>query len=709
MVFNYYGRQVSHDEINSSTDLSSGGISLLSMSEAAEKFGFETSGTRLDLEQLTNEINLPAILLWDQFHYVILYKTTTHRFFVADPAIGKVKLSKIEFLKHWVNTAEDDYKGIALLLQPGEGFKKGTGIANKPSETIGWSLLYTHLWKYKAYFFQIFVGLLIGSLFQLLLPFLTQSLVDVGINQQNLSFIYLVIIGQSVLFIGRLLIEFVRSRILLFISSHINITILSDFWIKLMRLPLSFFQIRQSGDIMQRVADHHRLEQFLTGGTINTLFSLTNLFVFSIVLYIYDWKIFLIFLVANCLYFFWIMLFVPSRRALDYRRFSINSRENSATMQLIFGMQDIKLNNSEQLKRNEWESLQSAIFNLSFSGLTLSQFQQAGAMIINEGKNIIITLFVAKAVLEGSMSFGTMLAIQYIVGQLSSPIEQLLTFFQQAQDAKISLSRLNEIHILKDEEPDGQPFEKNLQDKAGIHFRDVSFSYPGTGQILALEKITFSIPSGKVTAVVGMSGSGKSTLLKLLMQFYLAYDGNILVGKKNLRNISPSFWRSQCGCVMQEGYIFNDSIENNIVIDSKNIDREKLEQACKVANIWDYIQSLPMGFRTGIGHEGNGLSQGQRQRLLIARAVYKNPGFLFFDEATNALDANNERQIVHNLDQFFKNRTVVVIAHRLSTIQHADNILVLHEGKLVEHGNHSTLLNKNGYYYELVKNQFQDK
>jgi len=708
MVFRHYGQTVNPEDFSYANGLNPGGISMLNLSEIAENYGYETVGLRLNLEQLSDQAPLPAVLLWNQYHFVVLYKISNGRYYIADPASGKIEFTKKEFLTYWTDDNELSSMGIALLLEPGENFKSSADGKMDTQKGLGWRMLYKHVWKYKKYFVQIAIGLILGSLMQLILPFLTQSLVDVGIGQKNLSFIYLVIIGQTVLFTGRLLIEIVRNRLLFFISSHINITILSDFWIKLMKLPLNFFQIRQSGDILQRVADHHRIEQFLTGGTINTLFSLSNLVVFSVVLYTYDHNIFLIFMVANVFYFVWIKLFMPYRRKLDYRRFAVSSRENSATMQLIYGMQDIKLSNSEHAKRTEWESLQSAVFSLSFSSLTLEQLQQAGAMIISESKNIIITLFVAKAVMDGSLTLGTMIAIQYIVGQLSSPVDQLLQFFQQAQNAKLSLNRLNEIHMLQDEEPADREFKKASLKSADIIFKNLTFTYPGSGEIMTLDNLSFSIPSGKMTAIVGMSGSGKSTILKLLMQFYLAYKGDIMVGEDNLRDLSPSYWRSKCGCVMQEGYIFNDSIENNITIGSKFMNNEHLLHACRLANILPFIESLPLGFKTKIGNEGSGLSQGQKQRLLIARAVYKNPEFLFFDEATNSLDSNNESTIVNNLNDFFRGRTAVVIAHRLSTVQNADKIIVLHDGQIVEEGNHIFLIERKGQYYELVKNQFQN-
>jgi ATP-binding cassette subfamily B protein len=483
--------------------------------------------------------------------------------------------------------------------------------------------------------------------------------------------------------------------------------LLSDFWIKLMKLPVSYFDTKKTGDILQRIGDHNRIQQFLTAGSLSTLFSLFNLVIFSVVLLIYSVPVFIVFLSGSILYFFWIRFFLSYRRKLDIQRFSLASKENTATMQLIHGMQEIRLNNCDKPKRWEWERLQAALFRLSFKGLSISQYQQAGAFLINEGKNLVITFFVAKSVLEGQLTLGAMLAIQYIIGQLNSPIEQLIGFMQQAQDAKLSLERLNEIHSLEDEEPKQHNLQNFLPENKTIHLQNLSFTYIGAGNEPVLKNINLSIPDKKTTAIVGMSGSGKTTLLKLLLKFYEHYKGDIKIGEANLNSISHNFWRDQCSSVMQDGYIFNDTIANNIALTDEKPDYINLLNACKVANIMPFIEQLPLGFNTKIGAEGNGISQGQKQRILIARAVYKNPHFVFFDEATNALDANNEKVILENLQQFFINKTVVIVAHRLSTVKNADNIVVLQNGEIVEEGTHEILSNKKGYYYELVKNQLE--
>jgi ATP-binding cassette, subfamily B, bacterial len=610
--------------------------------------------------------------------------------------------------------------GVALLLEPTAAFyqqEEGNLQHAQGSKGLGWGMLLTYLTRHKRHIAHVFMAMGIASLLQLIFPFLTQSIVDTGINTNNLPFIYLVLIAQLVLFFSRMVVEFIRSRLLLFISTHINASILSDFWIKLMKLPISFFDTKMTGDIIQRLGDHRRIESFLTGSTLNVLFSLVNLVLFSVVLLLYNKTIFYIFAAGSILYFFWIKIFLKYRRQLDFKRFAIASKENTATMQLIYGMQEIKLNSAEQSKRWEWENLQAQLFKLSFKGLSLSQYQQAGVFFINEGKNILITFFVAKAVLDGQLTLGAMLAIQYIIGQLNSPVEQLIGFVQSAQDAKISLERLNEIHQLEEEEPGEKSFITHLPEHKTIQLYNISYTYPGAGNEPVLKNINLKIPEGKVTAIVGMSGSGKTTLLKLLLKFYENYQGEIKVGiplpassgegGTSLKYIGPKFWRRQCGSVMQDGYIFNDNIAKNIAVSDEAPDYKKLVHACKVANILSFVESLPLGFNTKIGAEGNGISAGQKQRILIARAVYKNPEYIFFDEATNSLDANNEKAIMENLAEFFDGKTVVVVAHRLSTVRNADNIIVLHNGEITEQGTHDDLAFKRGEYFQLVKNQLE--
>lgn len=705
MVAKYFGKNFSLQKIRDTSGINREGVSMLGISEAAEKLGFRSMGSRLTLKQL-NEAELPAILHWNQNHFVVLYKVKAGKvYYVADPAKGLIKYTKTEFLQHWLSVHNNGHShGIALMLSPSPTFYQQEGDKN---EALNFGFLLRYLFRYKQLIVQLFVGLGVGSLLQLIVPFLTQSVVDIGINTRNLNFIYIVLIAQTMLFLGRMSVDFIRSWILLHISTRVNISILTDFLIKLMKLPMGFFDTKMTGDIMQRMNDQKRIESFLTGSTLSIIFSLFNLVVFTVVLAYYNINIFFIFLISSALYSLWVIAFLKKRRELDFKRFDISAKNQSNVVQLIAGMQEIKLNNCEQQKRWEWEHLQAGLFRFSVKSLSLGQVQQAGTFFINEGKNILITFLVAKAVIDGQLTLGGMMAIQYIVGQVNSPIEQLLGFIQQLQDAKISLERLNEIHQMEDEEAIGKTFTKELPNNKSISINKLTFSYPGAGNEPVLKDIDLYIPEGKTTAIVGMSGSGKTTILKLLLRFYIPQKGELKVGSTYLDQISHRFWRNRCGIVMQDGFIFSDTIAKNIAVADEYPHMEKLQHAIKIANITDLIDDLPLGLNTKIGAEGNGISQGQKQRILIARAVYKNPEYIFFDEATNALDANNESIIMQNLQEFFKGRTVVVVAHRLSTVKNAENIVVLKQGLIIEQGTHAQLTANKGEYYQLVKNQLE--
>ena len=552
---------------------------------------------------------------------------------------------------------------------------------------------------------QLAVGLLAGSLLSLIFPFLTQSIVDVGIQNQDLNFIYLVLLAQIMLFIGRTGLEVIRSWILLHLSARINISIISDFFIKLMKLPISFFDTRMTGDIMQRINDHHRIEQLLTTSSLNTLFSLVNLIIFSIILLFYDYRLFIVYLVGAVCYIGWILFFLKRRKELDYKRFSQVSQEQSKVIELINGMQEIKLQNAEKQKRWNWEFVQVKLFKVNIKSLSLEQWQSVGGNFINQMKDILVSFLSAKLVLSGNLTLGMMLSVQYIIGQLNSPLLQLVDFIRQTQDAKISLERLGEIHDKEDEENTEEQYATEIP-QTDIEIENVSFRYIGSDQFV-FENLNLTIPYQKTTAIVGASGSGKTTLLKLLMKFYEPNTGEIKLGNTNIKNISPRFWREHCGVVMQDGYVFNDTIAENIAVGEDYIDKQKLRKAVEIANIKDFIENLPLSYNTKIGNEGVGVSGGQKQRLFIARAVYKSPDYIFFDEATSALDANNEKIIMENLEKFFKGKTAIVIAHRLSTVRHADKIIVLDKGKVVEEGNHTELVALRGEYYRLVKNQLE--
>jgi ATP-binding cassette subfamily B protein len=702
MIAKYYGRNYKTQTLRNYCEINREGVSLLGISDACEKIGFRSLGAKLTMDQL-KEAELPCILYWRQNHFVVLYKIKGSNYYLADPAAGLITISEADFKQYWL-VSEEGCEGIALLLSPTPNFYEQE---DEKDNKIKWSFLFNYLITYRKLVIQLLMGLGIGSILQLITPFLTQSIVDIGINTRNLSFIYIILIAQIALIIGRVSVDFIRSWILLHISTRVNISILTDFLIKLMKLPMSFFDTKMTGDIMQRMNDQRNIQTFLTGSALSTIFSLFNLLVFSIILAYYNTSVFVVFAISSTLYTLWIVLFLSRRRALNYKSFDVSAKNQSSIVQLISGMQEIKLNNCEQQKRWEWEHIQARLFKFNVKTLVLTQYQQGGATFINEGKNILITFLSAQAVINGQLTLGAMVAIQYIVGQLSSPIEQLLSFIQGFQDAKISLERLNEIHMMDDEEPVNRDFNHLLPDNKSLSITNLTFRYPGAGNEPVLENIDMKIPQGKTTAIVGMSGSGKTTILKLLLRFYEPQKGEIKVGDQSINNIGFKAWRGQCGVVMQDGFIFSDSIEKNIAVGDEYTDKDKLHNAIKVANIQDFIDELPLGLNTKIGAEGNGISQGQRQRMLIARAVYKNPQYIFFDEATNSLDANNERIIMDNLAEFFKGRTVVVVAHRLSTVSNADNIILLEKGQIVEQGTHKELVAIKGSYYRLVKNQLE--
>ncbi|MGD9706647.1 MAG: peptidase domain-containing ABC transporter [Candidatus Delongbacteria bacterium] len=707
IVAQYYGKTYTLQTLREKAFATREGVSLLSISNAAEQIGFRTRGVRISYDTLMASSQLPCIVHWNQNHFVVVYKITEKFVWVSDPAHGLLKYSREDFTKRWECDKLDDVPvGVALLLEPSPDFYNIEDEKKKVDKT-SFKFLIHYVKPYKKLIVQLIIGMAAGSLIQLVFPFLTQAIVDVGINKKDVNFIVIILIAQLALFFGRAGIEFIRSWILLHLSTRVNISIISDFLIKLMKLPISFFDVKMTGDLLQRINDHHRIESFLTNQTLSILFSAVNFVIFSIVLIIYNVKIFFVFLIGSILYVLWIKAFLKKRKAIDIKKFEVMSDNNSNLIQMITGMQEIKLNTCEKQKRWDWENIQAKLFKLNVKSLSLDQYQNSGGMLINEGKNIIITFLSAYAVIKGDMTLGMMISVQYIIGQLNSPVSQLIFFMHSMQDAKISLERLGEIHNKEDEENTNEDRIKDIGDNKTLTVKDVSFQYEGPESEWVLKDIDLTIPEGKITAIVGTSGSGKTTLIKLLLGFYKPQSGNIFVGEHDLETVNSNEWRKKCGVVMQEGFIFSDTIANNISISDEKPDKDKLKHAVHVANIEEFIETLPLGYNTKIGGDGHGLSQGQKQRMLIARSVYKDPEFIFFDEATNALDANNEKVIMENLDQFFKGKTVVVVAHRLSTVKNADQIVVLEKGKIIEKGTHKELAEFKGAYFNLVKNQLE--
>ena len=704
MVAEHYGRSYSLDTLRAFSSIGREGVSMLGISNAAEKIGLHTVGCRISFDTLVEKAPMPCIVHWNQNHFVVVYRIRRNKVFVADPGKGLMTYTKEDFCNHWLSTrAKSEDKGVVLLLEPTRLFYENESEIVQRQSKI--KFLAGYFSKYSRYFFQLVLGLLLGCLIQLVLPFLTQAIVDTGVGGKDIGFVWLVLIAQLMLLFSQTFIDFIRRRILLHISTRINISLISDFFIKLMKLPMKFFDTKLIGDLQQRINDHGRIERFLTVQTLNMVFSLFSFVAFGIVLLIYNLKIFLVFLAGSVIYGVWILFFLRKRRTLDYLYFEKQANNNNMVFQLLNGMQEIKLQGCEQRKRWQWEDTQADLFEVSMQSLSLQQSQEAGSIFINELKNILTTVLAAAAVINGEMTLGMMLAVQYIIGQLNSPVEQLLGFIYQWQDVSISLERMNEIHTLKNEENENRVV-------ASVACNDISiehlcFKYDGTRPDYVLNDINLKIPQGKVTAIVGASGSGKTTLVKLLLGYYTPNEGRIVVGDEDLERLNLAWWRSVCGAVMQDGFLFSESIARNIATADDEIDIERLRKAAQIANISDYVEALPLGYNTKIGQDGQGLSQGQRQRILIARAVYRNPDFIFLDEATNALDAKNERAIVENLNEFYKNKTVVVVAHRLSTVKNADNIVVLDGGTIAEQGTHEQLTALKGKYYQLVKNQLE--
>ena len=706
MICHHYGAKYSLKQLSEICHATNEGVSLLGVLDAAKHVGLKAFAGRFTIEELKKQ-SLPCILHWNQNHFVVLYKIGAKNiFYIADPGKGLKKCSLLDIREHWLSGKFDNEdKGIAMLFEPTQEFQsynEAIGLRKK-----SFRFLLTYINQYAKSFIQILLGLVLGCILQLIMPFLTQSIVDVGITNDDINFIWLVLLGQFTIVLGRTTSDFIRRWLIMHISMRINISLVSDFFVKLLKLPMSFFDTKLMGDLMQRMNDHNRVQTFLTNQTLNVVFSTIYFLIFGGVLFFYNSLVFIVFVCGSVIYAIWIISFLKRRKMLDYELFELQSINQNKTYQFITTMQEIKLQDCETRRRWEWEDIQADLFQVQMKTLKLQQTQEAGSILINEFKNILITVLAATAVIEGNLTLGMMLAIQYIMGQLNSPVEQLMVFIYSIQDVKISLERINEIHAIEDEDSIGDLSTAFEDIDKGININSIDFKYDPHSLTKTINGVSFIIPKGKVTAIVGTSGSGKTTLIKLLLGFYRVPNGEIIISGKNINKYDLKWWRRQCGVVMQDGVIFSESIARNIAVDDGDIDEERMLKAAEIACIKDYVMSLPLRFNTKIGRDGVGLSQGQKQRILIARAVYKNPKYIFLDEATNALDANNERAIVENLAQFYKGRTVVIVAHRLSTVKDADQIVVLDGGRVAEIGDHASLTAAQGTYYNLVKNQLE--
>lgn len=712
MVAKYYGKYYSLQYLRDLCGNTREGVSLAGISHGAETIGLRSLAAHCTLQDIVEKVPLPVIIHWDNSHFVVLYNVKQKRngnlkFYIADPAKGYISYNQNEFEEKWIKRNENKTSGVALLLQPQADFKQRQA-GEKAERGRHLENIMGYFIPYKKSFYYLGTVMLLITGMQAVLPFISKAVIDVGIQTQDVNFINIVLIANLALIVSITLSSAVRDWILQHMSSRINIALISDYLIKLMKLPVSFFENKMLGDILQRANDHERIRSFIMNNSLNLVFSTLTFLIFSVILLIYNTTIFYIFIVGSTLYILWVMGFLKLRKKLDWDYFELTAKNQSYWVETINGIQDIKINNYEQAKRWKWEGIQARLFKVNLRMLGINNVQNLGASFIDSVKNLLITFFCAKAVIAGEITFGVMISTQFMIGMLNGPVQQLISFMVSFQFAQISFLRLNEIQMLKDEDEDTGNNDLALTGKKDIVVKNVSFHYTQVSPLI-LQNIHLVIPEGKVTAIVGDSGSGKSTLLKLLLRLYKPSYGEILIGGMNINNIGLRQWREKCGAVMQDGKIFNDTILNNIVLDDEKLDNDKLRNAVTAANIGYEIEQLPLGYQTKMGEDGRGLSGGQKQRVLIARALYKNPDILFFDEATNALDTINEQKITSALDEVFHGKTVIVVAHRLSTIRRADQIVVMKDGHVVETGNHTTLMERRGRYFQLVESQSEVK
>ncbi len=692
MIAKHYGKNISLTAIREKSYLSKEGVSFIGISNAAEHFGLKSLGSKLSVEVLYKKAPLPCVLHFEENHFVVLYKAKKNQFYIADPGKGKYILSKKEFSEKWKTN-------MALLLEVTPKF-----YALENEENPRWGYFFKYFLPHKNLILQILAAMVFSSIVNLITPFITQSVVDIGILGKNLNFIYLVLIGQLAMTISGTVVGFMQAWIGLHLSIRVSLSFLIGYISKLLKMPFVFFETKTLGDIFQRIGDNSRIESFISNSFFSIIISSLNLVIYTGIMAYYNYKILLVFLTGNLAYILWILAFMKKRREFDHEGFKLASENQNSLLQLFTGSRDIKLNNLEKEKRWDWEKIEAKQFHLDIKTTIWEQLQSSGSIIINSTAGIIMSIIMAKEVIDGRMSLGMMMSVQFILGQISGPLMSFLGLIHSYQDATISLERLSE--VLTHKEKDSYPFSENIFKNKSIIFENVSFQHEGVHSPKVLSDVNFTIPINKTTAIVGASGSGKTTLLKLLLKMWTPSNGKIKIGATNIEAIDDYYWREDCGMVMQDSFIFSDTIINNVTLRSYDtIDFNRFLEALEVANIKEWVETLPLSYKTKIGEDGHGISEGQRQRILIARVIYKSPRIIVFDEATNTLDAINEKIILENLKKECKNKMMIVVAHRLSTIRDADQILVLEKGKIVEQGNHEHLINLNGFYNKLIKNQ----